>query len=110
MIRFTFKEQNLSLCKKSYKDGSPAVVVHNESGSRYLVLSVNVPGTQLAHDEVLIKTWAENKDVAAAVLATGLFADTGRRIPSGFAEAQVWKLTSAEALAAISCDDFCEDR
>ncbi len=43
-------------------------------------------------DGILVKTWSENEAFAKAALATGLFEDTGKRFPTGFVEAQIWKL------------------
>jgi hypothetical protein len=92
MIGFVFGDKPLIICRAQYIDGHLALLILNESGEHYAVLSVNIPGVQLAPDEVLIKTWAENKDIAAAVLETGAFVDTGRRVKTGFVEAQVWQL------------------
>lgn len=91
MIRFVFGDKPLILCRAKYIDGHLALLILNESGEHYVVLSVNIPGVQLATDEVLVKTWAENEDIAAAVLKTGAFVDTGRRVQAGFVEAQVWQ-------------------
>lgn len=64
-----------------------------ESGEPYCTLSVAGHTTpQLAPGEFLAKTWYENEDVATAALKSGLFTDTGRRIPIGHEEAQVWRI------------------
>lgn len=56
-------------------------------------LTVNIPEyTDLKENEIIVKTWSENKLFAQEVLKTGDFEDTGKRIPLGFVEAQVWKI------------------
>ena len=66
----------------------------------------------LAPGEFLAKVWSENEEIAAVALKSGLFIDTGRRIPMGFVEAQVWLLKgrwehcSPELLnSGVSCSD-----
>lgn len=55
-------------------------------------LTVNLPeAPKLAPGEFHVKTWGENEEVARAALASGLFVDTGRRVPTGFVEAHVWR-------------------
>lgn len=57
-------------------------------------LTVNLPEEELAEGEFFVKTWSENKGIAAAALASGLFEDTGRRVATGRVEAQVWRFRS----------------
>ena len=80
--------------------GAKALVLHSIEGP-FATLSVNIPEHKLADDEVLVKTWSENERIIEPVLATGLFEDTGRRVPTGYCEAQVWRLTDA-AKAALA--------
>jgi hypothetical protein len=49
-------------------------------------------GAQFADDEFAVKTWSENEPVLEPMRATHLFEDTGRRIPTGFVVAQVWRI------------------
>ena len=49
-------------------------------------------GASVAEDEFCVKTWSENEVLVAPMLATGLFEDTGRRVPSGFVVAPVWRI------------------
>lgn len=87
----------LRLQLDKYRGGATAIRIvgdDEEFGGEepWGVLTVNIPGTPLAQDEILVKTWSENEPFRAPALATGLFEDTGRRIPSGFVLAEVWKL------------------
>ena len=58
----------------------------------YACATVNVPGVELAADEILIKDWSENEGVLAALVKAGVIADTGRTVPTGRTEANVAKL------------------
>lgn len=66
-------------------DGSPEPLA---------MLSCNlVPdGARLAADEFTVKVWLENAPLIQPLLGCGLFEDTGRRIPTGFVEAPVWRM------------------
>ena len=78
---------------KTYSNNEPAVlIICKDDGSRYGVLSVNLPDITLEPDEFAVKTWSENEELSIAAMETGLFEDTGKRIPSEFVKAQVWKL------------------
>ena len=58
----------------------------------YACATVNVPGVELAADEILIKDWSENQGVLAALIRAGVIEDTGRTVPAGRTEANVAKL------------------
>ena len=58
------------------------------------MLTVNIPSAELEDGEFLVKTWSENEDLAGGALASGRFVDTGRRVPTGHVEAQVWRFKS----------------
>lgn len=55
-------------------------------------LTVNLPDHELGDREVFIKNWSENEPLAKAALASGLFRDTGRRVPSGHVMVPVWEI------------------
>ncbi|MBA4372248.1 MAG: hypothetical protein C0402_05250 [Thermodesulfovibrio sp.] len=80
------------LGKGSYHNGRLALLLLDGLGNLESTVSVNLPGEIVADDEVIIKNWSENVEIAPLVLATGIFEDTGRRIPTGFVEAEVWKV------------------
>lgn len=52
-----------------------------------------VQGASVAPDEIIVKTYNESEIIRDPLLASGYFVDTGRRVASGFAELEVWKLT-----------------
>jgi hypothetical protein len=51
----------------------------------------------LLDGEIFVKTWSENAGWFKKVLDTGLFEDTGKRVPTGFVEAQIWRFTNRQA-------------
>jgi hypothetical protein len=76
-----------------YSDGKPRIRVVEEDGSPYGVLTINIPEVDLEEDEILVKTWSENTPMADTILhSTGLFKDTGKRVPSGMVDAEIWKI------------------
>lgn len=62
-----------------------------ECGSPFGTLSAHLPGVKLEPGELLIRTHSENEPLRPLLLATGYFTDTGKRIPSGFVDLEVWQ-------------------
>jgi hypothetical protein len=81
-----------TLVVKQYANGRLAIQAICDDGIPLATLTVNIPAAKLKRDEIFVKTWAENAEFSKNMLATGLFDDTGRREPTGFVEAQVWKV------------------
>jgi glutaminase len=81
---------------RSYSNSEPAIlIICKDDGSQYGTLSVNLPPINLGFNELAIKAWSENEELAKAAMETGLFEDTGKRIETGFVEAQVWRLKNS---------------
>lgn len=80
----------------TYMSGGSTAVLLNDSITEQPIctLSVNLPESchELEPGEFFAKTWSENEEIAKLALTSGLFEDTGRRVPTGFVEAQVWKI------------------
>ena len=49
-------------------------------------------GAQVSNDEFCVKTWSENEVFVLPMLSTGLFEDTGKRVPSGYVVSPVWRI------------------
>jgi hypothetical protein len=86
----------LEITEHRYPGGARGLMLSDvETREPYGILTVNVPGTKLAPDEILVKTWSENADLADEVLQDPRFEDTGRRVATGGrgdgAEAEVWR-------------------
>jgi hypothetical protein len=60
-------------------------------------------GASVAGDEFCVKTWSENEALVAPMLATGLFEDTGRRVPSGHVVAPVWRIKDPANVPSAKC-------
>lgn len=73
-------------------DNTTAIWLVDVDGEPFGSLTVGIPGTALAEDEILAKTWGENMEFRSPALASGLFTDTGRRVTTGYAIAEVWRL------------------
>jgi hypothetical protein len=63
-----------------------------EAGEPYGILTCNLPDEKIEDGQIIVKTWSENEGLAAAALGSGLFRDTGKRIPTGFVQAQIWEV------------------
>ena len=49
-------------------------------------------GALIDDDEFCVKAWSENEPFVAPMLATGLFEDTGKLVPTGFVFVPVWRV------------------
>lgn len=76
----------------SYQNGQPKVQLWDFEGPYGSLSVASDQPVILAPGEFLAKVWSENEEIAACALKSGLFIDTGRRIPMGFVEAQVWRI------------------
>lgn len=59
----------------------------------YVTLTANIRPNDCKSDEIIVKTYEENAHLRTSLLALGYFEDTGRRIQSGFASLEIWRLT-----------------
>jgi len=77
-----------------YANGALAVQLIADDGEVITKLSVNLvdEAHTLGEKEFFAKVWSDNERIAPAALASGLFEDTGRRVKTGFVEAQVWSV------------------
>lgn len=57
-------------------------------------LTVNLPEVKLREGEFLVKAWGENESLAKAMRDSHFFEDTGRRVESGYARAEVWRFSA----------------
>jgi hypothetical protein len=78
---------------RSYQNGRPALrLLSALDGEPFGTLTVNLPESKVLAGQIIVKVWSENEAMAAAALASGMFRDTGGRIPTGYVEAQVWEV------------------
>lgn len=76
-----------------YKNGQTCVAVLEE-GCPFGKLTFSEDNIVLAEDEILVKTWSENKPWYDQILEHSAFTDTGRLVTIGDYDAigEVWKL------------------
>lgn len=109
MEKIKLKNRNFYMSQESYmNNGTPAITLYAKEGDElepWIDLTTNVRGasTFLEEGECLVKTWSENEPYIKPMLESGWFEDTGKRVPTGFVEAQVWKI-----LKPISGDEPVE--
>jgi len=71
------------------EDNSPVISLILGDGSPLMHLTVCIKGSNLQPGEILVKSWSENEMLVPRIYDLGLFEDTGRRVASGWVEAQV---------------------
>lgn len=74
-----------------------------DDGMPYGALTVNLPQTELADDEILVAAdWNLPADLKEALLATGKFVQTGRWNQIGHGRGEIWRIADAELLSQIA--------
>jgi hypothetical protein len=77
--------------RANYQSGGGQAVTLWHEEEPFGTLTTNIDGAPLEPGEFCVKTWSENEPVWPVALASGHFVDTGKRVPTGFVEAQVWR-------------------
>jgi len=94
-----------------YSDnGRLALHIYCKTGP-YAVLTVNLDPVKMAilePGEIMVKAWSENSMLVPYALASPYFTDTGKRVPTGFVEAQVWTY-NPNAMADIGRQETAHD-
>lgn len=73
------------------KGGRMALQLHVVgTGEPYAILTCNMSEVPLEDDEVIIKNWSENTQVAQDAFNTGLFENTGK--VAGEIRAPIWRI------------------
>jgi hypothetical protein len=93
MIEFVSRGTKVKIHQSKYIGGGRlALVGLREDGDLYARLTVNLPNEPLDKGEFFVKTWSGNEQFARDAMATGKFINTGRKVPTGFVMAEIWKL------------------
>ena len=84
----------IAINKGTYSMGNRTALeaVGCEDGDPFGFITVNIPDVPLKANEICVKTWSENSWVLQLLtLLPNNFKDTGKRIPCGYTDAQVWE-------------------
>lgn len=92
-------EEMLVLLEGKYEDDTPCVKIRSETKPAddtdlwaTLTVCLGVGKKVLEPTEFIVKTWGENQEITDALLKSGLFIDTAKRIPTGYVVASIWQL------------------
>ena len=81
---------DVTLTREKYENNRTAIVGTLPDGEGFAVLSCNIPDVKLNENEVIIKNWSENEELAIAAGRSGFFIPTGNYIATWFVKAPVW--------------------
>jgi hypothetical protein len=89
----------VEVIERIYGNGRTAILlVSAENGQPVCTLTVNLPEKALQEGEFFVRVSEENADIAEEARESGLFEDTGRRVTTGFIQAEVWKYSASQRL------------
>ena len=92
-MRLEYKDVKLEILQGCYDNGHTALILVDPINMNPLAaLTVNIGDFDFPADELAIKTWAENEEIAAICFQTGLFEDTGKRTENGKVTIEFWKI------------------
>lgn len=95
-IEFLGDNVDIKIVKRNYDQGGATALIAMDDEGQFGVITVNNPRFQLDDDEIIVKTWSENEWVTQLLQKLpNVFQDTGKRIPMGYAEGQIWKFREA---------------
>ena len=69
-----------------------AILLRTPEGEPVATATVNQPDFNLEPNQVLIKDYAENAGILAALVNAGIIEDTGKTVPVGHAQARLCRL------------------
>lgn len=89
-----FKGWTCEVEHRRYHNGRPAIVLNDiNDGEQVAVATVNLPSADVPDGHVLVKDWEENEGILAALVDARVVEDTGTRIPTGFVEVALCRIT-----------------
>ena len=92
--RFFFNGEEMRMAAFIYKeDGTTCVKVFNSKNEPYLTLTTCLPEFSVSLDEILVKTWSENKELTDCMRNFNWISYGGRKYdsPNG-CEAEIWRI------------------
>lgn len=95
-IEFYGENVDINIVKSNYGQGGATALIAMDDEGEFGVITVNNPRFELSPDEIIVKTWSENQWVTQLLQKLpNVFQDTGKRVPMGYAEGQIWKFSEA---------------
>lgn len=97
----------------AYGDGATYLRVRDTHGTPIATLTVCSPPSSFfspTENIFLVKSWSENKETVQEIRSLNIFTDTGRRLPAGYVEIEVWRLKSLEEKLLIEALPYVESR
>jgi hypothetical protein len=93
----SYKGQEVSVILAIYPNGRTLLRLEDAQGEHLVTLTTDKGETPPARGEIHVEAHGDNERAARAVLAAGLFEDTGKRVRAGFVQAQVWRMVNRGA-------------
>jgi len=98
-VRFEYKGVKLEIWRGHYDDGHTALILVDSINMSHLAtLTVCTPGFHFPSDELAIKAWSENEEIAEICFQTGIFKDTRKRASNGKVTVEFWKIKKPHTL------------
>ena len=92
-VRFEYKGVKLEIWQGRYDNGHTALfLVDPINMTNLATLTIDVSGYDFPTDELAIKAWSENEEIADICFQTGIFEDTRKRGESDTGIVEFWKM------------------
>lgn len=89
----TFDGNTLQVQTRKYRNNRTAIeLIDTVDHMLYMVATVNIPTSDIAKDEVIIKNYSENEGIYDVLVKAGVISESIGQIHAGFANALICKL------------------
>ena len=98
-MKLEYKGVKLEISQGRYSDGHTALILMDPINMTLLTaLTVYTPDFNFPSDELAIKAWSENEEIAEICFQTGIFKDTRKRASNGKVTVEFWKIKKPHTL------------
>ena len=95
-VKFIYQDKKLTFKIERYAFSNNALAItlttDDQESPLNAQLTINIPYVSLQKDEILVKTWSENKDISDFLRNSEFFKDTGARVLQDKWKAEIWKM------------------
>jgi len=107
-MKIRFLNEECDILFGTYDSGRISIRLMCADGEMMACATVNCPEIVLKKNEVIIKDYSENAGILAALIESGVFVDTGKIVPVGYAEGVICRLTPEASIGVLVHTEYCK--
>jgi hypothetical protein len=107
-MKIRFYNEECDILFGTYSSGRISISLMCSDGELMARATIDCPEIQLKKNEVIIKDYSENEGILSALVEYGVVVDTGKRVPVGYAEGVICKLTPEASIGVLVHTEYCK--